>query len=52
MDLGIAGRCALVTAASKGLGLASARALAADFADHHPSAAMRRVAGELVARVS
>lgn len=30
MDLGIAGRCALVTAASKGLGLASARALAAE----------------------
>ena len=34
------------------LGHEDARALAADFADHHPSAAMRRVAGELVARVS
>lgn len=30
MDLGVAGKVALVTAASKGLGLASARALAAD----------------------
>ena len=30
MDLGIAGKVALVTASSKGLGLASARALAAD----------------------
>ena len=34
------------------LGHEDARALAADFADHHPSAAMRRVAGELGARVS
>ena len=34
------------------LGHEDALALAADFADHHPSAAMRRVAGELVARVS
>jgi 3-oxoacyl-[acyl-carrier protein] reductase len=33
MDLGLSGRAALVTAASKGLGLASARALAAEGAD-------------------
>src|SRR5580765_710409 len=30
MDLGLSGRVALVTAASRGLGLASAKALAAD----------------------
>ena len=57
MDLGLSGRAALVTAASKGLGLASARALAAEGAkvlissrdEESLEAARRSITGDVAA---